>query len=655
MFGIKKLYTFVLQSFFPILLATFAVCLFFILMQFLWRYVDDMVGKGLEMTVLLKMLFYAALAFVPLALPLAILLASLMIFGNLGESLELLAIKSAGVSLQKIMRPLIIFLIFVSAGSFYFQNNILPISQVKMWTILWSIRQTSPELDIPEGVFYQDIPNYNVYVNHKNRKTGILHDMMIYDFSDGFDNAKVYVADSGKLASSDDKKNLVLTLYSGESFENFKTQRSYTHPPQQNIPYMRQSFNLRQILIEFDTNFKMADESLMGGKEIAKNLNELNSSIDSMKIVCDNSKQLTQQTFRTHSFRELVNPEKTNSGTDYTRTDTFTITSFDDFFASKSLQDRDAIINRAKLKADAVRNEYSQKEFTQSQELKELRYHQIEMQKRFSLSFACLIFFFIGAPLGAIIRKGGLGMPTVISVFLFIFYYTLDFFGTKMAKQGAWPVWQGMWISSAILLGLGVFLTYKAVNDSVMLNAEVWVIFFKRFFGKRDVRNYTRKEVIITPPEYEKDIERINAVEAISANYLEYHQYPDYFSFWKKGFSDNAYQAIIDERESIIEDLLNSSENIILGKLMDYPILKVPNLNWLNAKETRWICMIVFPIGLIIYGIGLIKIKNINQDLKTTLIVDPDLKKEISNLLERHNSRKRPNSYASIKYSRRSN
>ena len=641
MLGVKKLYTFVLKSFLPILLATFTVCLFIILMQFLWRYVDEFVGKGLAITVLIEMLFYAALAFVPLALPLAILLASLMIFGNLGESLELLAIKSAGVSLLKIMRPLIIFLVFVSVGAFYFQNNILPVSQVKMWTILWSMRQKSPELDIPESVFCKDIQGYNLYVNQKNRKTGMLYDMMIYDFSEGFDNAKVCLADSGKLASSDDKKYLVLTLYNGESFENFKPQRTYySQSPPKSIQYMRQSFDFRQILIEFDSNFKRADESLMGGKEIAKNLHELNVAIDSMKIDYDNSNQYTQQNFRTSSFREAIITDKTRSEPDNTRVDTFTIKSFDVFFAEKTLQEKEAIVNRAKSKADVVRNDCSQKDFMQSQQLKTLRNHQIELQKKFTLSFACFIFFFIGAPLGAIIRKGGLGMPTVISVFLFVFYYSIDLLGMKMAKQSVLPVWQGMWMSSVILLGLGIFLTYKAVNDSVMLNAEAWLGVFKRFFGKRDVRNYIRKEVIMIPPDYENDIDRINVIEAVCADYLEHHQYPGYFTFWKKGFSDNEYQQIINERENIIEDLLNSSENIILGKLMDYPILKVPNLKWLNAKEIRRICMIVFPVGLIVYGIGIIKIKRTNQDLKTTLSVDPELKKEIRNLLVRQQQEK---------------
>ena len=248
MFYIKRLYRFILKSFLPLFLMTFFICLFIVLMQFLWRYVDEMVGKGLEMSVLAELFFYAAVTIVPMALPLAILLASLMTFGNLGERLELLAIKAAGISLLQIMRPLVIFLIFVAIGAFFFQNNVLPKSQVKMWTLLYSMRQKSPELDIPEGVFYDQISGYNLYVKKKDHKTGMLYDVMIYDMSAGFDNAMIILADSGKLKMTDDKEHLFLTLYSGESFENLRDQRTSTS----NIPYRRETFSLKEIMIAFD-------------------------------------------------------------------------------------------------------------------------------------------------------------------------------------------------------------------------------------------------------------------------------------------------------------------------------------------------------------------------------------------------------------------
>lgn len=260
MLKIKRLYTFMLQTFLPLFFMTFGICLFIVLMQFLWRYIDDMVGKGIEMSVLAEMFIYAALSLVPMALPLAILLASLMTFGNLGERLELLAMKSAGVSLVRIMRPLIITISLISIGAFFFQNKVMPIAQVKLYTLLWSMRQKSPELDIPEGTFYSQITGFNVYVKHKDKETGLLRDLMIYDFSNGFNNASVIVADSGRLKTSADKMFLILSLYSGESFANLKNQ-SKTSGVKSSVPYRRETFGSRDILIEFDANFSRTDES----------------------------------------------------------------------------------------------------------------------------------------------------------------------------------------------------------------------------------------------------------------------------------------------------------------------------------------------------------------------------------------------------------
>ena len=210
MLGVKRLYTFVLQSFLPLFVMTFFICLFIVLMQFLWRFIDDLVGKGLSIDVLGELFFYAALTMIPMALPLAILLASLMTFGNLGEHFELTAMKASGVSLIKVMKPLTVLMVFIAIGAFFFQNNVLPVAQTKMWTLLFSMRQKSPELEIPEGVFYDQIPGYNLFVESKDRENGTLYNIMIYDMSRGFDNASIILADSGKLAMMEDKTHLFL-------------------------------------------------------------------------------------------------------------------------------------------------------------------------------------------------------------------------------------------------------------------------------------------------------------------------------------------------------------------------------------------------------------------------------------------------------------
>ena len=258
---IKRLYLFMLRSFVPLLVMTFFICLFIVLMQFLWKYINDLVGKGLSVDLLAELFFYAALTMIPMALPLAILLASLMTFGNLGENFELTAMKAAGVSLIKVMRPLIVLMVLISIGAFFFQNNVLPIAQTKMWTLLYSMRQKSPELEIPEGVFYDQIPGINLYVESKNRDTGTLYDVMIYDMSAGFDNARVILADSGKLVSASDRTHLYLTLWQGEQFENLSDQQAATSMG--STPYRRETFDFKEILLSFDANFNRMDEDGM--------------------------------------------------------------------------------------------------------------------------------------------------------------------------------------------------------------------------------------------------------------------------------------------------------------------------------------------------------------------------------------------------------
>ncbi len=634
MFRIKRLYTFVLESFLPLLLATFSVCLFILLMQFVWKYVDDMVGKGVDMKILAELFFYAGLTFIPMALPLAILLASLMAFGNLGESLELLAMKSSGVSLLRIMRPLIILVFFISVGSFYFQNNILPSVQGKFYTILLSLKQKSPELDIPEGSFFKDLPGYNVYVRHKDKKGGMMRDLMIYDYSKGFENAVVIVADSGKMKGSEDKKNVILTLYNGESFQNLGTQKPRT--AYEKIPYRRETFGLREMLIPFDMNFNMVDESIMQNRDMSKDLKELSTFIDSVSLVVDSIQKEMAPSFKNRIYTNTF--KQSYSSKEYRRHagDTVVIGNFDDYFSKMPLNKKISLLDRARGKTELLTNDYLLNMNLQSEQLRLLRGHKSELHKKFTYALACLLFFFIGAPFGAIIRKGGLGMPAVLSVVLFLSYYIIDTFGLKLAKQDVLPVWQGMWMSTAVLASLGAFFTYKAVNDSVVLNPDAWKEFFKRFFGQRESRNYTKKEVIMTPPDYKADVQSMIAWNEMYSDYRAKNKKPLlYIAFWKKGFEDPELHRLINSMESFIEDLKNSDENLIIGKLMDYPIIKPFGLEILNRTGMRWTLAILFPIGLIIYFIGLYKKKQLFRDLDMTHKVNNDLKEEISRFIDK--------------------
>ncbi|HON02425.1 MAG TPA: LptF/LptG family permease [Paludibacteraceae bacterium] len=465
MFKIKKIDIYVFKNFISLFIVTFLICIFILLMQFLWRHFEDLVGKGIGWSVLFEFFFYSALSLVPMALPLAILLASLMTFGNLGETLELTAMKAAGVSLFQIMRPLLFFISLICVAAFFFSNFALPMAQTKLWTLIFSLKQKSPELEIPVGEFYTGINGYNIYVREKDGK--ILKDLMIYDFSAGFDNAIVMVADSGEIQLSSDKKNLLLSLYSGESFENLKNQQIGSSPS--SIPYRRESFRTKEIVVDFNAEFNRFDESLLNDQHISKNISQLSQSIDSVnKIVrsmeIQQSKEIMQHPYINWSINQ---PESTLLPEEKLST-----YSFDSLFLSLNEESMFRAIDLAISEVQQIKSSIDFNKIMLEQQIMYVRRHWIEWHRKFTLSFACLIFFFIGAPLGAIIRKGGFGMPVVISVVMFIIYYIIDNTGYKMAREGIWSTFQGMWLSSAVLLPIGIFLTYKAVTDSALFNSE---------------------------------------------------------------------------------------------------------------------------------------------------------------------------------------
>ncbi len=633
MLQIKRLYTFILQTFIPLFLMTFGICLFIVLMQFLWKYVDDMVGKGLELDLLLEMFFYAGLSLVPMSLPLSILLASLMTFGNLGESFELTAIKASGVSLLKTMKPIIICISMIAVGAYFFQNNIMPISQVKLWTLMNSMKQKSPELDIPEGSFYKEIPGYNLYVKKKDKVSGMMYDMMIYDFSKGFENATVIVADSGKLKMLADKMNLVLTLHSGESFENLREQQE--NRQNKNIAYRRETFSKKEVLIDYNSNFNMMDESVMQGKYIGKNRQELSHYIDSVTVVSDSTNAMYASNLRQYGYMQSMKNNRGYYGPPAQHEpDTFKMKNFNVYFDGLPLSGQLSVAVNARSKAENIKNEYMFKAINQDEQMSSIRQHEMEWNRKYTLSFACLIFLFIGAPLGAIIRKGGLGMPVVISVFFFLFYYTIDTFGVKMARQGIWPAWQGMWLSSIVLFPLGVFLTYKSVNDSIIFNPDAYVNAFRRIFGKRETRNYSVKEIIMQYPDYPDCLNKLEELDLMCEQYLKNQQkIPDYFSFWKMDFNQTELKQIIRYQEDLIEELCNSDRNIIVGKLMDYPILTIIHSEFLSNNYIRNTCKIFFPLGLCFYFIGRHKRKRRMEDMHSIRKVNQDLRTEIERII----------------------
>ncbi len=475
---IKKIDLYLLRNFLGLFLATFFICIFVLLMQFVWMHVKDLVGKGVEISVLAEFFVYAVANVIPLALPLAILLASLISFGNLGEKFELTAMKAAGISLFRIMRPLAIGIAFIAVGAFFFSNNVLPKSQMKLWALIFSLRQKSPELDIPEGEFYDGVDGYNIYVRHKDKRTGLLCDLMIYDYSNGFQNATVMVADSGRLAFSADNKYLILRLYNGESFENLNQQQQRITATQKNVPYRRETFAEKQLLIDFDTEFNRYDESVLQDQHVSKNVVQLIQSIDSVQVLAeeksrDQSRNLVENRYfgRERKSGRVLIPVEPNERKSY---------DIDSLFAHLSDGQQRLAVETAVDKATTQRDQIEYNALLLDDSQRYIRKHEIELYRKFTLAFACLIFFFIGAPLGAIIRKGGLGAPVVISVVMFIIYYIIDNTGYKMAREALWPCWAGMWLSSFVLLPIGIFLTYKAATDAALLNPEAWLKVWER-------------------------------------------------------------------------------------------------------------------------------------------------------------------------------
>ncbi len=472
---IKKIDSYLLKHFLGLLAMTFMICIFILLMQFVWMHIKDLVGKGVEISVLAEFFIYAVSSVVPLALPLAILLASLMTFGNLGEKSELTAMKAAGISLFRIMRPLTISIMFICGGAFLFSNYVLPVSQVKLWALIFSLRQKSPELEIPQGEFYDGIEGYNIYVRHKNPKVGMLYDMMIYDYSEGFQNATVMVADSGQLFFTEDNKHLLLRLYSGESFENLDRQQKRATRSEKNIPYRRESFAQKQMLIDFDMEFNRYDEDVLSDQHVSKNVGELLYSIDSVQVLAHS--RSTEQSAVIVENRYFGRERQAGRilGEEALGAPKGKVYDIDSLLASFTPDERyravASSLEKAKMQGEQI--EYNALMLDDYQRY--IRKHEIELHRKFTLAFACLVFFFIGAPLGAITRKGGLGMPVVISVVMFIVYYIIDNTGYKMAREALWPCWSGMWLSSMVLLPIGIFLTYKAATDSALFNPDTWL------------------------------------------------------------------------------------------------------------------------------------------------------------------------------------
>jgi len=461
----KKLYTLILRTYAGPLLVTFFISLFILLMQFMWMYIDDMVGKGLEWYIIGELLFYASFTFVPLALPLAILLSSLMTFGNLGEHYELVAMKSAGISLRSIMKPLIILSICISIFAFYFSNNVLPIANLKFKSLLYDIRKKKLAVNIKEGLFYNDMEDYVIRVGKKGKDGNSIYKVMVYNHTGGRGNIDVTIADSGLMESTPDGRYLIITLYDGYNYQDKFDQKD----ARRTNPFQRTFFKTQTQKFDLSAfELNRTNEELFKNNYQMLNIRQLNYFIDSLSMSI-NDRRLNLAQHYPRNYKVYLNIDST-----YTLGEDTSIVIEPGFLDQLSGNDGIRITAMAAKAARSIKKtlEYHVQSIKSSEEY--LVKHKIVWHRKFTLSFACLVLFFIGAPLGAIIRKGGLGLPTVVSILFFIAYHIISMIGEKSALKGAIEVGNGMWLSSIVLLPLGFFLTLKATTDSPIMDMDLW-------------------------------------------------------------------------------------------------------------------------------------------------------------------------------------
>ena len=631
MFRIKKLDIFISKQFGLLFIGTFFICQFVLMMQFLWRYIDELIGKGLSMEILAQFFWYMGLMLVPQAMPLAILLSSLITFGNLGESCELTAIKAAGISLLQSFRSLIVLVVIISGISFFFQNNIGPEANTKLGQLLLSMKQKSPELEIPQGVFYDGIPNSNLYVQKKDIKTGMLYGVMIYRMTGSYEDQAIILADSAMLQATAEKKHLILHLWSGEWFENMQNDAFGNSAA---VPYRRETFTAKKIILDFDGDFNMADATSLSNNARGKSLKKIFHDIDSLNIAYDS---IGHAYYRDEKmgmyFTPKINKRDSLAAIKAGMANNFNI---DSTYSHLSPSQKSQVVNDALSRTQAAVNDLDFKSMITNDGDKIINEHKIEAISKFTVALSCLIFFFIGAPLGAIIRKGGLGIPVIISVLVFIIYYILDNSGYRMARGGMWSIWFGKGLAPAILTPIAVFVTYKANKDSVVFNIDVYKDIVIKILGLRIKRHIFGKEVVIEDPNYTQDATRLQAISKDIYKYSKTQRLvgmPNPIKIFFKYTPDHEIERISQELEDVINDLSNTRDNYILTELNSYPVVSVKahtrpfERKWMNITSA-----VLVPLGVFFYFRMLMFRLRLLHDLKTIKQTNDNIIRRISGM-----------------------
>ena len=600
MFRIKKLDIFVAKQFLQLFAGAFFICQFVLMMQFLWRYVNELIGKGLSVDIMMQFFWYMGLMLLPQAFPLAILLSSLIVFGNLGESSELTAIKAAGISLLQASRSIIAIVVLVACMSFYFQDVVGPFADKSFYQLLLSVKQKSPEVEIPEGIFYDGIPNANLYVQKKNMETGMLYGIMIYRRTSSYEDQAIILADSGTMQTTAEKKHLLLTLHNGEWFENMQSQDMAGSAT---VPYRRETFALKRIVLDFDSDFNLADETGIAADARSKSLEHILTDLDSIVVFNDSIGRQFEREARQRTFY-MPAVDRKDSLKAYTETASGKV-NFDTLYQHLPDNMKRMAVQRAMERAQSESYDLNMKSDYSFNINRHERMHRMEAINRFTLALSCVIFFFIGAPLGAIIRKGGMGVPVIISVLVFIIYYIFENSGMRMARADEWTVWFGKLISTMALAPVAVFFTYKANNDSVVFNIDLYKDLTMRMLGLRTKRNITRKEVIIEDPKYRLDIRLLAGINNRIVKYNEEHKLlhlPNPIKVFFNASDDHEIERINRALETAIDDLSYSKDRIILGDLNRYPVLmERAHTRPFNKKWMNIVTGLILPVGVFFY------------------------------------------------------
>ncbi len=465
---LKTIHRLVLKAYFGPLLLTFFIVTFVLMMNFVWRYIDELVGKGLDAGVIIELICYATINMVPIGMPLAMLLAAIMTMGNMGENYELLAMKSSGMSLMRIMKPLIIVVGLISIGSFFVVNNLVPYANKKMTGIIYDIRRQKQVLEFQDGLFFNGIDDMSIRVGHQDPVSGLLYDVLIYDNRTANGNMTTTTAETGYIRLSDDKKYLLVTLYNGDNYQQTRNNKWYT-----NSELRHDRFDVQNAKIAMDGfDFQRTDNSGSIGGSQTKNIVELQRDIDSLDVTVSTTtaksyEPLLKDNIFTRDIQVLQLPDSLRKDKTGYR-DAYLL----DSIPTMSVRQKNDLWNSARAIALNSRNSFSFDETAAKEALNQLYRSKNDWHRKLSLPVSVLIFFLIGAPLGAIIRKGGLGTPIVISVIFFVIYYIISLSGEKMAKEGAWSSLLGMWISSIVLTPIAAYLLVKATNDSQLLDVD---------------------------------------------------------------------------------------------------------------------------------------------------------------------------------------